>query len=205
MGCNEVILKPLIGDDLHRTIKSYLGDSKPFQLFRPSLILLGASTGGTETLVRLLKNLPASCPPVMVVQHITHGFAKDFAHRLADVSGLTLGRMESDESLQDNHLYISLGNYHIGVQGKAKNLRLFKNEGPEVSGHRPSVDFLFESASKCQTPCFAALLTGMDATEQRDYSHLNKLGHVRQPKTKKPRWFLECLKRLLNSTPLDLL
>lgn len=87
-GCNEVILKPLISDDLVRMVRSYIGTPTANVASSPTLILLGASTGGTEVLAKLLTDMPRDCPPVMLVQHITAGFAYDFAARISRVSGL---------------------------------------------------------------------------------------------------------------------
>jgi two-component system chemotaxis response regulator CheB len=163
-GCNDVVLKPLLDVDLVALVRSYIGapQTEKKVLSQPSMILMGASTGGTEVLVRILRDLPRDVPPVLVVQHIISGFAKDFGERLAKVSGLTLGACRPDEPLQKGHLYISLGEWHIGVKDDSGKLMLVCNRGPAVNGHRPSVDFLFQSAAVCrQRRIFAALLTGM--------------------------------------------
>ena len=160
-GCNEVILKPLSEVDLTRLAKIYLANTPRQKAMKPDLILLGASTGGTETLAKIVVDLPRNCPPVMIVQHITHGFSRDFAERLASLSGLRLGKMLRGEPILPGHLYMPLGDYHIGLRQSAMDLRLTISEAPLVSGHRPSVDHLFAAAAETNLKIFAALLTGM--------------------------------------------
>jgi two-component system chemotaxis response regulator CheB len=97
----------------------------------------------------------------MIVQHITSGFASDFATRLASSTGLRLSQMKNDEKLQHGTMYIALGDYHIGVKQFGSDLRLKISQDVPINSHRPSVDFLFGSASFARRKVFAALLTGM--------------------------------------------
>ncbi len=162
IGCSEVILKPFSGVDLVRVAKAYLGVAvKVAEGGHPDLVLFGASTGGTEVLVGILKNLPHGSPAVFVVQHIAPVFASEFAERLSKSSGLPLGRMEHDSLIEKGHLYAALGDYHIGVKNVGGQLRLIVSNTPPISSHRPSVNFLFDSAALCRRQIFAGLLTGM--------------------------------------------
>ncbi|MCX6109697.1 MAG: response regulator [Proteobacteria bacterium] len=162
IGCSEVILKPVSSFDLIRVAKAYVGEAVKVSVGgHPDLVLFGASTGGTEVLVRLLKNLPPSSPAVFIVQHITAVFAREFAERLSRSSGLPLGQMKHDAIVEKGHLYAALGDYHIGVKNVGGQLRLIVSDVPAISSHRPSVDFLFDSAALCRRQIFAGLLTGM--------------------------------------------
>jgi two-component system chemotaxis response regulator CheB len=161
-GCDDVILKPIESRDLIRLGNSCISRDETSELKgKVDLVLLGASTGGTEVLVSMLRDFPKNGPPVLVVQHITHNMAGDFAKRLADTSGLTLGQMKNDEVLQRGHLYIALHDYHIGVKKFSQGYRLQISFETTISNHRPSVDFLFNSASVSGAGCAAALMTGM--------------------------------------------
>ena len=140
------------------------------------VILIGASTGGTEAVTQLLKNTPNHAPPVVVVQHISHNFSKAFATRLAQISGLTLGDMRVGEPLKHGHLYLSLGDYHIGLQSVKGGNVLSISNSPGLSGHRPSVDFLFRSASLLPVNMFAIILTGMGKDGARGMLELHNKG-----------------------------
>jgi two-component system, chemotaxis family, protein-glutamate methylesterase/glutaminase len=130
--------------------------------FRPDLVAIGASTGGPQTLARLLSRLPADCPPVLVTQHISAKFASAFAERLEIVSGLQLGKIEEGEPLKPGHLYMALEDYHIGVQEPIRGKLTLKisDEAP-LNRHRPSVDFLFKSIAQTNANAMGILLTGM--------------------------------------------
>ncbi|OQW50560.1 MAG: hypothetical protein A4S09_01850 [Proteobacteria bacterium SG_bin7] len=142
----------------------------------PDLILIGASTGGTETLCNMLKNITVGCPPVVVVQHIQPGFAQGFAERLASVSGLTLGASRDGIELEPHHLYMADGDYHVGVRQKDSKFFLQVSNNPKVNRHRPSVDFLFQSAQFVKGNIFAAILTGMGTDGAKGLLGLKQMG-----------------------------
>jgi two-component system chemotaxis response regulator CheB len=128
---------------------------------RPELIVVGASTGGTEDLVRLLSMLPAGTPPVLVVQHIPEAFAAPFARRLAAAAGLTLGPAVQGAPLLPQHLYMAQGDYHIGVRRSGGRLTLDVSGNPPEHSVRPAVDVLFRTAAATRARCLGVLLTGM--------------------------------------------
>ncbi len=160
-GGDEVVMKPCAGDDLFKICKSYIGLPNPILTKKPELVVLGASTGGTEVLTAILANMPSYCPPVLVVQHIKGNFAKDFAERLANTARLKIGEMKNDEILKSGHLYAALGDYHIAVRRTHAGPKLIISDTPPVEGHRPSVDYLFQSVAVADYNVVAALLTGM--------------------------------------------
>src|SRR5690606_15439513 len=128
----------------------------------PEVILIGASTGGPQTILRLLQRLnKANLPPIVVVQHITENFLLPFAERLAAGTGLQLGAFASGTQLRAKTIYLATTRHHIGVEQKSDKLVLkTSSEGP-ISGHIPSVDYLFKSANKLGCKAAAVLLTGM--------------------------------------------
>jgi two-component system chemotaxis response regulator CheB len=128
---------------------------------RPEVIVIGASTGGTEALVTLLQNFSLQSPPILVVQHITPNFTKAFAERLAEASGLKLGSLEQPNLLKSGMIYLAQGDYHIGVRESRGGLEGFASQAAPSSRHRPSVDFLFHSASLLGVAVTGILLTGM--------------------------------------------
>jgi len=134
---------------------------KQMPSFRPDVILVGASTGGPQALAKLLTRLPSDSPPVIVVQHISAKFSAALADRLATVSGLTLGKMEDGEYLQNGHIYIALDDYHVGIVEDRRGLSLELSTDLPVNRHRPSVDYLFRSVASTDKSAIAILLTGM--------------------------------------------
>jgi two-component system chemotaxis response regulator CheB len=130
--------------------------------FRPDVIAIGSSTGGPQTLARLLSRMPSDCPPILVAQHISSKFALAFAERLAAVSNLQLGKMEDGEPLLPGHLYTPLEDYHVAVQEISRSHFALKvSQDDPVNRHRPSVDYLFSSIAKTKLHSMSIILTGM--------------------------------------------
>ena len=148
------------------------------KLFRPDLILIGASTGGTEALSKMLANFPSNSPPVLVVQHISPNFAGAFAERLASVSGLKKGKSQDGAPLEDGHVYLAEGDYHIGVKEQGDLYKLATSTYAPVNRHRPSVDFLYNSIRKRKSKMAGILLTGMGADGAQGLLELKNAGAI---------------------------
>ena len=135
------------------------------RISNPDMILIGASTGGTNALSQLLRDLPKPCPPIVVVQHITNEFLGSFAQRLSQVSGLTLGDGRHGEPLKKNTIYMAKSDQHIGLLKRGKDIVIRISNEPPRASHRPSVDVLFESACEIgnRVKMAAFILTGMGA------------------------------------------
>lgn len=126
------------------------------------LLVIGASTGGTEAIRSLLEQLPASSPPVLVVQHMPAGFTRSFAERLNRSSPLWVKEAEHGEPLLQGCAYIAPGDQHLKVERRGSQYFAQLDAGPEVNRHRPSVDVLFYSAAQqAGNRVRGALLTGM--------------------------------------------
>lgn len=147
------------------------------RIYMPEAIVIGASTGGTEALIALLKNMYKQTPPLLIVQHISAIFARSFANRLSEVSGLPLGKMTNHEPLMPGHLYIALEDYHIGIKREStKRIVLETSHRDPVNRHRPSVDFLFDTAAKWHVRALAIILTGMGKDGALGMLQLHKTG-----------------------------
>jgi two-component system chemotaxis response regulator CheB len=127
------------------------------------VIAIGASTGGTQALDYILNRLPQNLPPLVIVQHMPEHFTKMFANRLAEASGLIIKEAEKGDILENGGVYIAPGNKHMLIRKMAGKLFIEIDYYEKVSGHRPSVDALFESIAKSSfaPSCLAILLTGM--------------------------------------------
>ena len=127
----------------------------------PEVILIGASTGGPESISRLIRNLSGELPPVVIVQHINESFTKPFAERLGQISGLMVHEPKENELLERGKLYLAYGDYHLLLKRERDGLKLQKDHSIKHLGHRPAVDPLFKSAAICGAKSISFLLTGM--------------------------------------------
>jgi|SRR6185369_77510 len=126
------------------------------------IIAVGASTGGVEALKALLMGLPAECPPILITQHMPPRFTTAFSERLNRECPMAVSEARHDEIIEPNHAYIAPGSHHLEVIRVAGNLKIRLDDGPTVSGHRPSVDVLFRSVAKViGKAAVGVILTGM--------------------------------------------
>lgn len=126
------------------------------------LLLLGASTGGTEALREVLVRLPANAPAALIVQHMPGGFTNSFARRLDALCAVTVKEAEDGERVLPGHVYIAPGDSHMKLVRSGTNYQVALDKGPPVNRHRPSVDVLFHSgAVNAGRNAIGTLLTGM--------------------------------------------
>ena len=126
------------------------------------LILIGASTGGTEAIREVLQRLPANLPPIAIVQHIPATFSKAFADRLNALCEMEVREAKDGDEFRPGLALVAPGNFHLLVQRLGARYVAKVVTGPMVWHQRPAVDLLFKSAAECAGPhVVAALLTGM--------------------------------------------
>ena len=127
-----------------------------------TLIAIGASTGGVEAIRAVLSNMPPDCPPIVIAQHMPVGFTERFAQRLSEVTPLNVVEASDRLVLEPGHAYVAPGDHHLRVEKTSGQLKCRLGHEDTVSGHRPSVDVLFESVAKVIGPmAVGAILTGM--------------------------------------------
>jgi two-component system chemotaxis response regulator CheB len=142
-----------------------------------ALIALGASTGGVEAIRVVLGELPADCPPVVIAQHMPAGFTARFAARLDEVTGLTVAEAADGGELKPGHAYVAPGDWHLRVERTRGTLRSRLGQDDAVSGHRPSVDVLFESVARSAGDlAVGAILTGMGRDGARGLKLMREVG-----------------------------
>ena len=88
-----------------------------------TVIAIGASTGGTEALLTLLKSMPADAPGMVVVQHMPAGFTELFARRLNDLTELQVIEAATGDQLKPGKVLIAPGNYTCNSLRLAKHLK----------------------------------------------------------------------------------
>jgi two-component system chemotaxis response regulator CheB len=127
-----------------------------------ALIAIGASTGGVEAIRAVLINMPVDCPPIVVAQHMPQGFTARFAARLDELSQISVVEADDRMLLQPGHAYVARGDHHLRIERSSGHLKCRLSQDNLVSGHRPSVDVLFESvAQTVGSMAVGAILTGM--------------------------------------------
>lgn len=127
-----------------------------------ALIAIGASTGGVEAIRKVLGSMPADCPPVVIAQHMPPGFTSRFAQRLDETTALKVTEAVDRMPLMPGCAYVAKGDYHLRVEKSSGQLKCRLMQDDEISGHRPSVDALFESVAKTVgSMAVGAILTGM--------------------------------------------
>jgi two-component system chemotaxis response regulator CheB len=126
------------------------------------LIIVGASTGGTEAIKLFLAGLPADAPGVLIAQHMPEGFTKSFAQRLNSHCRLTVAEAQGGERVLPGHVFIAPGHSHLLIKRSGANYVTELSQAPPVNRHRPSVDVLYRSAAN-SAGCNAVgvILTGM--------------------------------------------
>src|SRR5690606_38624771 len=126
------------------------------------LIIVGASTGGTEAIKEFLVRMPLDCPGILIVQHMPEGFTTSFAKRLDSLCKISVKEAEHGERVLPGHAYIAPGHSHLLLGRSGANYVTQLDQGPPVNRHRPSVDVLFRSAAvNAAKNAVGVILTGM--------------------------------------------
>ena len=126
------------------------------------LIIIGASTGGTEAIREVLQPLPPDSPGIMIAQHMPAGFTNSFAQRLNSLCRIAVSEAVHGERILPGHAYIAPGGFHLSLTRSGANYVAQVDQESPVNRHRPSVDVLFDSAAKhAGKNAIGVILTGM--------------------------------------------
>ncbi|HLP00930.1 MAG TPA: chemotaxis response regulator protein-glutamate methylesterase [Opitutaceae bacterium] len=126
------------------------------------VIVLGASTGGTQAVSCVLEALPAECPGIVVVQHMPEGFTRSFADTLDSFCRLKVKEAADGDEVLPGRVLIAPGGLHTMIKRQGARYFVEVRDGPLVSRHRPSVDVLFRSAARAVgSGATGVILTGM--------------------------------------------
>lgn len=140
--------------------------SAPARHFKTTekIIAIGASTGGTEAIKEVLMRMPASCPGIVISQHIPAAFSGPFAVRMDSVSQMTVMEAKDRQQILPGHVYVAPGGKHLLVERDGARYICRLNDGSPVNRHKPSVDVMFRSvAQNVGINAVGVLLTGMGA------------------------------------------
>lgn len=126
------------------------------------VIAIGASTGGTEAIRKIIAQFPATMPGVVIVQHMPAGFTRLFAERLNQLCAMEVKEAESGDRIMPGRVLIGPGGFHMKVVRSGGLYQVRCEPGPPVKGHCPSVDVMMHSvAQHVGANAVGVMLTGM--------------------------------------------
>ncbi len=146
--------------------------------FPPSAVIaIGASTGGTEAIQKILVELPDNCPGVVIAQHIPAVFSRSFANRLNELCAIRVREAEQGDAVEAGLALVAPGNFHMLLKRAPAGYRVEIKDGPLVCYQRPAVDVLFHSVAQAAGPnATGAILTGMGADGAQGMLAMKKAG-----------------------------
>lgn len=165
-------------DETFTTTQQIQVRSGPMAAFAPdAVIAIGASTGGTEAIHRVLSGFPINCPGVVIVQHIPAVFSRSFANRLDQLCAIRVREAVDGDRVEPGLALIAPGNFHMLLRRSSQGYRVEVKDGPLVCFQRPAVDVLFHSVSEAAgSNAAAAILTGMGSDGVQGMLSLKRAG-----------------------------
>lgn len=131
-------------------------------LINSTIIAIGASTGGTEAILTVLRDLPKDIPGIVIVQHMPPVFTKMYAERLNRICEIDVKEAEDGDVVRKGLALIAPGDFHMTLSKLGSNYVVKCFKADKVSGHRPSVDVLFTSVAEvAKKNAIGVILTGM--------------------------------------------
>jgi two-component system, chemotaxis family, protein-glutamate methylesterase/glutaminase len=141
------------------------------------LIVVGASTGGTEALKEFLMAMPPQAPGIVIVQHMPEKFTRSFAERCDQLCQIGVKEAADGERVLIGQALIAPGNFHMALQRNGAQYSVRVYAGPPVNRHRPSVDVLFDSAAQwAGRNAVGVILTGMGADGAQGLLRMRQAG-----------------------------
>jgi two-component system chemotaxis response regulator CheB len=127
-----------------------------------AVVVIGASTGGTQAIQAVLQAMPRNSPGVVIVQHMPEHFTASFASRLNDICAMEVREARDNDSVVPGVALIAPGNYHMLLKRSGARFFVQVKSGPLVCRQRPSVEVLFKSAARAAgRNAVGVILTGM--------------------------------------------
>lgn len=141
------------------------------------VIAIGASTGGTEAIKDVIRDMPPDAPGIVIAQHIPEAFSGPFAKRLDGISAMSVCEASNGQQILPGHVYVAPGSHHLLVKRNGARYVCELSDGPAVNRHRPSVDVLFRSVAQQVGPnAIGAILTGMGDDGARGLKEMQEFG-----------------------------
>jgi len=141
------------------------------------VVVIGASTGGTEALRVFLEALPMDIPGMVIVQHMPEHFTTSFAKRLDELCRVSVKEAQDNDTVIRGRVLIAPGNYHTLLKRSGARYYVEVREGPLVCRHRPSVDVLFRSSARyAGRNAAGVIMTGMGDDGARGMLEMKEAG-----------------------------
>ncbi|MEA3374373.1 MAG: chemotaxis response regulator protein-glutamate methylesterase [Campylobacterota bacterium] len=141
------------------------------------LIAIGASTGGVEALKAFLTQFPRNAPGMLIVQHMPADFTKQFAERLDGVCEIDVKEAKNGDTVNIGEALLAPGDMHMVLRRSGHRYYVQLGGGDKVSGHRPSVDVMFNSVAKTAgVNALGVILTGMGSDGAKGLTNMRKSG-----------------------------
>lgn len=143
------------------------------------VVVVGASTGGTEALRVFLEDMPLDSPGIVIVQHMPENFTRSFAARLDTLCRISVKEAENNDTVIPGRALIAPGNRHMLLKRSGARYFVEIKDGPLVSRHRPSVDVLFRSAARyAGKNAVGVIMTGMGDDGAKGLFEMKEAGAV---------------------------
>jgi len=141
------------------------------------IIAVGASTGGTDAVLKFLQSMPIDCPGIVIVQHMPEMFTKSFADRLNTICKIKVKEASDGEGVLRGQAFIAPGGKHLEVRRSGARYYVRIHDEEPVNRHRPSVDVLFNSVARyVGSNSIGVILTGMGADGARGLLEMKNNG-----------------------------
>ena len=141
------------------------------------IVAIGASTGGTEAIISVVKNLPANSPPVLIVQHMPPKFTQLYAERLNSICNMKAKEAVDKDRVVPGQIILGAGGYQMSLHKDEKGYYIRSVPGEKVSGHCPSVDVLFSSVAEIAgRSSIGVILTGMGSDGAKGLTSMKNKG-----------------------------
>ena len=141
------------------------------------VIAIGASTGGTEALKKVLIKMPPNSPGIVIVQHMPANFTTAFAARLNDLCQISVKEAQDNDSVTPGMALLAPGNFHMILRRSGARYYVEVKTGPMVHHQRPAVDILFKSTAKyAGSNAIGVILTGMGSDGAEGLFEMKKAG-----------------------------
>ena len=121
---------------------------RPLLVTKPSIIVVGASTGGPKAILEFLSELEGVKQPILIAQHIPDDYTKSVAQQLENQTGIRTFEASDQMPIEPSTVYIAPGNFHMMVCMRSIPYKIILNQDPPEHFCRPAVDPLFRSAAE---------------------------------------------------------
>ena len=145
--------------------------------YNKSIIAIAASTGGTEAILSVVKDLPVTTPGIIIVQHMPPVFTTLYAERLDKICKMSVTEAKDRARVTTGQIIVAAGEYHLTLKKDINGYYIRSERGAKVSGHCPSADVMFDSVAQFTGEhMMGIILTGMGADGAKGITKMRQSG-----------------------------